>query len=422
MDVLVIGAGGREHAICLALSKSKKVNKIYCAPGNGGISYIAECVDIDISNNEAVVEFLKSKPNIELTVVAPDDPLVAGLVDSIEGIGRRAFGPNKKAAIIEGSKIFSKFLMEKYDIPTAKYYKCFDIETAYKIVDKNEKYPVVVKADGLALGKGVVIANTKEEAKQACKEMLVDKKFKSAGDNIIIEEFLVGTEMSVLVFTDGKTYKIMPSAQDHKRALDNDEGLNTGGMGAFSPSLKYNKKLEQRLEKEVIKPTLEAMQKEGRTFKGVLYFGLMLTESGIKVLEYNARFGDPETQVILPQLKTDIVDIFNAVIDERLAEIDIEWKKNKSTLCVVCASGGYPLSYEKHKEIKIKEKLDKDILIYYAGVTREGNKLYTSGGRVLCVVAEEANMKKARSKVYKNIKKIHFDKMHYRKDIGIKND
>lgn len=417
MDILVIGSGGREHAICWSLKKSKDCNKLYCLPGNAGISEIAECVNVSVMDFDAIVSFLKAHANIGMTVVAPDDPLAAGLVDRLEAEGFRAFGPNKAAAIIEGSKAFSKELMVKYGIPTAGYEEFTDYNLACEYVKKSD-YPLVVKADGLALGKGVIICNNVNEALTALKDMMIDAKFSSAGNKVIVEEFLVGKEVSILSFTDGKTIVPMVSSQDHKRALDNDMGLNTGGMGTFSPSKIYTDSLAKEVYDTVIVPTMEAMNAENRTFKGVLYFGLMLTDKGIKVLEYNARFGDPETQVVLPRLKTDLLEIFNAIIDERLSEINIEWNDD-AAVCVILASGGYPENYAKGVPIEIG-KLDDGIILFHAGTAFKDGRLVTNGGRVIGVTALGDTIEDARKKAYKNIENIKFDKMHYRTDIGVK--
>lgn len=417
MNVLVIGSGGREHTICWSLAKSPKVDKIYCLPGNGGISQIAECVPISVMDFDAIIDFVDSHKDIELTVVAPDDPLAAGLVDRLEEKGHRAFGPRANAAIIEASKAFSKYLMKKYDIPTAKYEEFDNYDKAVEYLAK-AKYPLVVKADGLALGKGVIICNTKEEGLQAAKEMMIDSKFKDAGKRVIVEEFMVGQEVSILSFCDGKTIIPMVNARDHKRAYDNDQGLNTGGMGTFSPSAIYTKEVEEEVMNKIILPTVDAMNKEGRTFKGVLYFGLMLTDDGAKVVEYNARFGDPETQVVLPRLKTDLCDIFNAVVDGTLDKINIEWTDD-ACVCVVMASGGYPESYEKGKEITIGDIAD-NILIFHAGTAIKDGKLVTSGGRVLGVTAMGKDIHEARAKAYEAVSKIHFDGAFFRRDIGIK--
>ncbi|MDE6362420.1 MAG: phosphoribosylamine--glycine ligase [Clostridia bacterium] len=417
MNVLVIGSGGREHTICWSLAKSPKVDKIYCLPGNGGISQIAECVPISVMDFDAIVDFVDNHKDIELTVVAPDDPLAAGLVDRLEERGHRAFGPRANAAIIEASKAFSKYLMKKYDIPTAKYEEFDNYDNAVEYLAK-AKYPLVVKADGLALGKGVIICNTKEEGLQAAKEMMIDSKFKDAGKRVIVEEFMVGQEVSILSFCDGKTIIPMVNARDHKRAYDNDQGLNTGGMGTFSPSAIYTKEVEEEVMNKIILPTVDAMNKEGRTFKGVLYFGLMLTDDGAKVVEYNARFGDPETQVVLPRLKTDLCDIFNAVVDGTLDKINIEWS-DEACVCVVMASGGYPESYEKGKEIVIGDIAD-DILIFHAGTALKDGKLVTSGGRVLGVTAMGKDIHEARAKAYEAVGRISFDGAFFRRDIGIK--
>ena len=417
MNILVIGSGGREHTICWALSKSPKVDKIYCLPGNGGISEIAECVPISVMDFDSIVEFVDSHKDIELTVVAPDDPLAGGLVDRLNEKGHRAFGPKANAAIIEASKAFSKYLMKKYGIPTANYEEFNDYENAKDYVSK-AKYPLVVKADGLALGKGVIICNNVDEGLKAVKEIMIDSKFKDAGKTVIVEEFMSGQEVSILSFCDGKTIVPMVNARDHKRAYDNDEGLNTGGMGTFSPSAIYTPEIEKEVMNNIILPTLDAMNREGRTFKGVLYFGLMLTSDGVKVVEYNARFGDPETQVVLPRLKTDLADIFNAVVDGTLDKLNIEWS-DEACVCVVMASGGYPENYEKGKAITIGD-LDKDILLFHAGTKLQDGKLVTSGGRVLGVTALGKDINEAREKAYANVEKISFDGAFYRKDIGIK--
>ena len=418
MDVLVIGGGGREHAIVWAFKKSPKVNKIYALPGNAGIEEIAECENISVMDFENILKFLEAHKNIDLVFVAPDDPLAGGLVDFLEDKGYRVFGPRKNAAIIEGSKSFAKKLMKKYGIPTASYEEFTDYEKALSYVEK-QKCPIVIKADGLALGKGVIIAENIDEAKQALYDMMVNETFKEAGKKVIIEEFLKGKEVTVLSFCDGKTIIPMVSSQDHKRAYDNDEGLNTGGMGTFSPSQCYTKQMEDYVYNNIMLKTVDAMNKEGRTFKGVLYFGLMITDDGVKVLEYNARFGDPETQVILPRLDSDFTDIVLSVIEGKLDKADIRWKK-ESAVCVILASGGYPKNYKKGLEIKIGD-IDKDILLFHAG-TKKGDdgKLLTNGGRVIGVTALGSNIDEARKKAYKNIEKIYFENMHFRKDIGIK--
>lgn len=418
MSVLVIGGGGREHAICVALAKSPKTGKLYCIPGNAGISQVAECVpSIGVMEFDKIADFVAAHKDITMTVVAPDDPLAAGLVDYLEERGFRAFGPRANAAIIEGSKAFSKHLMIKYGIPTADYREFTDYEEAAEYV-KTAEYPLVVKADGLALGKGVIICQTVQEGEDAVREMMVDKKFKDAGSKIIVEEFLTGKEVSVLCFTDGQTIVPMVSSQDHKRAHDNDEGLNTGGMGTFSPSKVYTSQLADDVYRDIILPTMNAMNCEGRPFKGVLYFGLMITKKGAKVLEYNARFGDPETQVVLPRLKTDLYEIFDAIIDTRLSDIDIEWTDD-ACVCVILASGGYPESYKKGVPITIG-KLPKGIVLYHAGTAFKDGQLVTSGGRVIGVTAKGKDIEEARKKAYDAIKDIHFDGMFYRRDIGIK--
>ncbi|MBQ8395077.1 MAG: phosphoribosylamine--glycine ligase [Clostridia bacterium] len=417
MNVLVIGNGGREHAVVTALKKSPKVDKIYAMKGNAGIAEMAELVDVNYCDVKAVGDWVDAKGDIDFTVVTPDDPLALGLVDELQSRGHKAFGPNKNAAIIEASKAFSKELMKKYNIPTAKYETFSDYAEAAAYVEKCD-IPVVLKADGLALGKGVLICKTREEAQDGLKEMMLDKKFGAAGNKVVVEEFLEGPEVSALAFTDGKTIKPMITSCDHKRAKDNDEGLNTGGMGTFAPAPFYGEKSQKEVMEKIMLPTVAAMNAEGRTFKGVLYFGLMKTKDGYKVIEYNSRFGDPETQVILPMLKTDLMEIFEAVVDERLEEVNIEWADG-ACVCLVLASGGYPEKYEKGKEITFGD-LDGDILICHAGTKAKDGKIVTDGGRVLGVVAKGENIEKARKKVYSNAEKIHFDGMYYRKDIGIK--
>lgn len=419
MKVLIVGGGGREHAIAWKLKQSPKVTKLFCAPGNGGISDIAECVNIQATDKEGMVNFCKENA-IDLCMVAPDDPLAAGMVDALQNAGIRAFGPNKKAAVLEASKAFSKELMKKYNIPTAKYEVFEDLASALSYID-TLTCPIVVKADGLALGKGVIIAETKEEAKSACKDMMENQLFGDAGKRVVFEEFMVGPEVSVLSFTDGKTVVPMVSAQDHKRIFDNDEGPNTGGMGTFSPSRLYTKELHELCMETIYIPTIRAMESEGRTFKGVLYFGLMITKDGPRVIEYNARFGDPETQVVLPRLKTDLLDIFEAIIDEKLDTLPIEWYDN-AAVCVILASGGYPGKYEKGIEIKGLDDVKKlsDISVFHAGTAKVGDKIVTAGGRVLGVTAVEDNLDKAIEKAYEAVKYISFDGMQYRKDIGIK--
>lgn len=417
MNVLVIGNGGREHAVVRALKKSPKVNKIYAMKGNAGIAEMAELVNVDYCDVKAVGDWVDAHKDVEFTVVTPDDPLALGLVDELESRGHRAFGPRKNAAIIEASKAFSKELMKKYDIPTAKYETFSDYETAKAYVETCD-IPVVLKADGLALGKGVLICMTRDEALEGLKEMMLDKKFGTAGNKVVVEEFLVGPEVSALAFTDGKTIVPMITSCDHKRAKDNDEGLNTGGMGTFAPAPFYGEKTAKEVMEKIMLPTMYAMNAEGRTFKGVLYFGLMKTKDGMKVIEYNSRFGDPETQVILPMLKTDLMEIFEAVESERLSDVKIEWEDG-ACVCVVLASGGYPEAYEKGKEITFGA-LDEEILLCHAGTAEKDGKIVTSGGRVLGVCAKGADIEEARKKVYANVEKIKFEKMHYRTDIGIK--
>ncbi len=418
MKVLVIGGGGREHTIVWKLAGSKKVTKIWCAPGNGGISKLAECVNIKANDVEGVVNFAKQN-NPDMVVVAPDDPLMLGMVDALQNAGIRAFGPNKNAALIEGSKTFSKELMQKYNIPTAQFEGFSDMRKALAYLD-TKKTPIVVKADGLALGKGVVVAATIEEAKKAVVNIMGEKIFGDAGNNIVIEECLVGPEVSVLAFTDGKTLIPMVSAQDHKRAFDFDEGPNTGGMGTFSPSRLYTDEIAKYCEKEIFLPTIKAMNHEGRPFKGVLYFGLILTKDGPKVIEYNSRFGDPETQVVLPRLKTDLYEIFEAVIDEKLHKINIEWEDN-AAVCVVVASGGYPAKYGTGYEIQgIENAENENVVVFHAGTKIENGIFLTNGGRVLGVTAIAENLDKAIKTAYSAVSKISFKDHHYRKDIGIK--
>ena len=419
MKVLVVGGGGREHTIIWKLAQSSKITKLYCAPGNGGISKLAECVPIKAVDIEKMVSFAKQE-NIDLVMVAPDDPLALGMVDAMEAAGIRAFGPVKAAAILEGSKAFSKDLMYKYNIPTAGYEVFTNSEEAIACL-KAGKIPVVVKADGLALGKGVIIAHTLQEAIDAVNSIMNDKVFGEAGSKVVIEEFIEGPEVSILAFTDGKTIVPMVSSQDHKRAYDHDMGPNTGGMGTFSPSPLYTAELDEYCMKNIFLPTVDAMNKEGRTFKGVIYFGLMLTKDGPKVLEYNARFGDPETQVVLPRLKTDLLEIFEAIIDERLDSIDIEWDDN-AAVCVVAASGGYPGKYQTGIEIKgIDAAQENDqTIVFHAGTSTKDGTFFTAGGRVLGVTAVAQSMQQAIEKAYQGIEKISFDGMHFRKDIGRK--
>ena len=417
MKVLIVGSGGREHAIAWSVAKSDKVDKIYCAPGNAGITEFAECVNIGAMEFDKLVQFAKEK-EIDLTVIGMDDPLVAGVVDAFEAEGLRVFGPNKAAAILEGSKAFSKDLMKKYNIPTAAYENFDNPEDALTYLE-TAKFPIVLKADGLALGKGVLICNTLEEAKDGVKSIMLDKKFGTAGNTMVIEEFMTGREVSVLSFVDGKTIKTMTSAQDHKRAKDGDEGLNTGGMGTFSPSPFYTKEVEEFCEKYVYQATVDAMRKEGREFKGIIFFGLMLTADGPKVLEYNARFGDPETQVVLPRMKTDIFDVFEACIDGRLDEIELEFEDN-AAVCVVLASDGYPLAYEKGFEIAGLEEFNKHdgYYCFHAGTKWEDGKIVTNGGRVLGVTAKGADLKEARANAYKATEWVQFANKYKRNDIG----
>ncbi|GAB5616779.1 phosphoribosylamine--glycine ligase [Faecalimonas canis] len=417
MKVLIVGSGGREHAIAWSVAKSDKVDKIYCAPGNAGIAEYAECVNIGAMEFDKLVQFAKEK-EIDLTVIGMDDPLVAGVVDAFEAEGLRVFGPNKVAAILEGSKAFSKDLMKKYNIPTAAYENFDNPEDALAYLE-TAKFPIVLKADGLALGKGVLICNTLEEAKDGVKSIMMDKKFGTAGNTMVIEEFMTGREVSVLSFVDGKTIKTMTSAQDHKRAKDGDEGLNTGGMGTFSPSPFYTKEVEEFCEKYVYQATVDAMREEGREFKGIIFFGLMLTEDGPKVLEYNARFGDPETQVVLPRMKTDIIDVFEACIDGTLDTIELEFEDN-AAVCVVLASEGYPLSYEKGFEITGLEEFKKHdgYYCFHAGTKWQDGKIVTNGGRVLGVTAKGADLKEARANAYKATEWVQFANKYKRNDIG----
>lgn len=418
MKVLVIGGGGREHAICWKLSKSPKVDELYCAPGNAGIAEVAKCVDIGVMDFEKIADFAK-KEAFDLVVVGPDDPLAGGIVDVLEEKGLRVFGPRKNAAILEGSKAFSKDLMKEYGIPTAAY-ETFDTpEAALKYLE-TASVPIVLKADGLALGKGVLICNTREEAKEGVKTLMLDKQFGHAGDRIVVEQFMTGREVSVLSFVDGKTIKIMTSAQDHKRAKDGDQGLNTGGMGTFSPSPFYTKEVDEFCRKYIYQATVDAMKSEDREFKGIIFFGLMLTADGPKVLEYNARFGDPETQVVLPRMKNDIVDVFEACVDGTLDQIDLQFEDN-AAVCVVLASAGYPEHYEKGKKITGLENFkDKDgYYVFHAGskFDAEGNIL-TNGGRVLGVTATGKDLKEARANAYKATEWIHFENKYMRHDIG----
>lgn len=417
MKVLLVGGGGREHALAWKIRKSDKVEKLYCAPGNAGIAELAECVDIGVMEFDKLVEFAKEK-EIDLVVVAPDDPLAAGAVDAFEAAGLRAFGPRENAAILEGSKAFSKDLMKKYNIPTAAYETFDSAEAALEYLE-TAKCPIVLKADGLALGKGVLICNTREEAKDGVKTLMLDKQFGSAGNRIVVEEFMTGREVSVLSFVDGKTIKIMTSAQDHKRAKDGDQGLNTGGMGTFSPSPFYTEEIDAFCRENIYQKTVDAMRSEGREFKGVIFFGLMLTEDGPKVLEYNARFGDPETQVVLPRMKNDIIDIFEACIDGTLDKIELEFEDN-AAVCVVLASDGYPEKYDKGFEIKGLDTFkDKEgYYVFHAGSKIADGKVVTNGGRVLGVTAKGDNLKEARANAYKATEWIEFENKYMRNDIG----
>ena len=417
MKVLIVGSGGREHAIAWSVAKSPKVDKMYCAPGNAGIAEFAECVNIGAMEFDKLVAFAKENA-IDLTIIGMDDPLVGGVVDAFESEGLRVFGPRKNAAIIEGSKAFSKDLMKKYKIPTAAYENFTDPDEAIKYLE-TAKMPIVLKADGLALGKGVLICNTLEEAKEGVKTLMLDKQFGDAGNEIVIEEFMTGREVSVLAFCDGKTIKCMTSAQDHKRAKDGDQGLNTGGMGTFSPSPFYNDEVEAFCEKYVYQSTIDAMASEGRPFTGILFTGLMITEDGPKVLEYNARFGDPEAQVVLPRMKNDIIDVMEACIDGKLSDVELEFEDN-AAVCVVLASDGYPEKYDKGFEIKGLDTFkDKDgYYVFHAGTKFDGDKIVTNGGRVLGVVAKGEDLKDARANAYKATEWIDFANKYKRNDIG----
>ena len=416
MKVLVIGGGGREHAICHTLAKSPKVEQIWCAPGNGGIAQVATCVDLAATDIAGVLAFCKAHTP-DLIMVAPDDPLALGMVDVLQEAGFRAFGPNQRAAEIEGSKSFAKELMQRYHIPTARYAVFENSAQAIAYIKENGA-PIVIKADGLALGKGVTVAMTQQEAIDAVCDAIDGGAFGGAGARVVIEEYLTGPEVSVLAFVDGKTLKPMPSAQDHKRAYDNDAGPNTGGMGAFSPSRFYTEDIAKVCMETIFLPTVSAMQAEGRPFKGVLYFGLMLTADGPKVIEYNARFGDPETQAVLCRLKTDLYDIFDAVIDDRLDQIEIVWQDNASC-CVVMASGGYPQAYEKGKEITGLNQV-KVSQVFHAGTKQQEQGLVTNGGRVLGVTATAPTLQEAIAQAYADVQRISFAQAHYRTDIGVK--
>lgn len=421
MKILVVGGGGREHAIVKKLAQSKKNPKIYVAPGNAGTEEIATNVAISVMDFDALVNFAK-KEKIDLTVVGMDDPLVGGIVDRFEAEGLRVFGPRKNAAILEGSKAFSKDLMKKYGIPTAAYENFNDPQKAIKYLE-TANYPIVLKADGLALGKGVLICKTFEEAKSGIEELMIDKSFGDAGNTIVIEEFLQGREVSVLSFVDGTHYALMTSAQDHKRAKDGDEGLNTGGMGTFSPSPFYTEEVDRYCKEHIYQKTVDAMRAEGREFKGIIFYGLMLTKSGVKVLEYNARFGDPETQVVLPRMENDIIDVFEACIDGCLDKIDLKFEDN-AAVCVVLASDGYPLKYEKGKKIKGLENFEgkTDIFAFHAGTKKVNGDVLTNGGRVLGITATAPTLKEARDKAYEATKLVEFENKYMRNDIGMSID
>ncbi len=418
MKILVVGGGGREHAIIMKLAESKLVDKLYCAPGNGGISKYAECFDVSATDIDGMVKLAK-KLKVDMVVVAPDDPLVLGMVDAMRAEGFMTFGPTKDAAIIEGSKVFSKELMKKYKIPTAEYEVFTDSEEAIKYVKKQNSYPTVIKADGLALGKGVILAENEEDAVAAIHSMIDDKQFGESSSTIVIEEFLTGPEVSVLSFTDGKTIVPMISSMDHKRALDGDKGLNTGGMGTVSPNPYYTDDVAKECMEKIFLPTMNAMNKEGRTFEGCLYFGLMITPKGPKVIEYNCRFGDPETQVVLPMLEGDLCEIFKAIYEHKLSDVKIGWKSG-SCACVVMASGGYPVKYEKGIEIEgLDEKGQvENAFVYHAGTKVSNDKFLTSGGRVLGVTCNAYTLQGALDKSYEAVSKISFKGAHFRKDIG----
>lgn len=417
MKVLIVGSGGREHAIAWKVAQSEKVDKIYCAPGNAGCAEYAECVPIGAMEFDKLVAFAKEK-EIDLTVIGMDDPLVGGVVDAFEEAGLRVFGPRKNAAILEGSKAFSKDLMKKYNIPTAIYENFDDADAALAYLE-TAKFPIVLKADGLALGKGVLICNTLEEAQDGVRSIMLDKQFGTAGNRMVIEEFMTGREVSVLSFVDGNTIKTMTSAQDHKRAKDGDQGLNTGGMGTFSPSPFYTEEVDEFCKKYIYQPTVDAMKAEGREFKGIIFFGLMLTPNGPRVLEYNARFGDPETQVVLPRMKSDIVDVFEACIDGTLDKVELEFEDN-AAVCVVLASDGYPLSYEKGFPIEGLEEFQKHegYYCFHAGTKFDGDKIVTNGGRVLGVTAKGKDLKEARANAYAATEWVSFANKYKRNDIG----
>lgn len=420
MKLLVVGSGGREHAVIRKLKENKEIEKIWCAPGNGGISAEAECVDIKATDKENMVKFAKEN-GVDFCIVTPDDPLALGMVDDMEAEGIPCFGPKKNAAIIEASKAFSKDLMQKYHIPTADYQTFDDAKEALKYIEEKNTFPVVIKADGLALGKGVLICETLDDAKTAVREMMVEHIFGKSGNTVVVEEFMTGPEVSVLAFTDGNVVKPMISSMDHKRVNDNDEGLNTGGMGTIAPSPYYTKDIANVCMETIFLPTIKALKEEGRTFKGCLYFGLMLTPNGPKVVEYNCRFGDPETQVVLPLLESDLYTIMRACHDGTLADVDVKWS-DEACACVVEASGGYPVKYEKGYEIHGlgADGQHESVLIYHAGTKKENGKYYTNGGRVLGITAKGTNLQEALDKAYAVVQEVGFDKMHYRTDIGKK--
>lgn len=416
MDILVVGGGGREHAIVMKLAESPKVGKLYCTPGNGGISRYAECFDVAATDIEGVVALAK-KLKVDMVAVAPDDPLVLGMVDALQAEGFKTFGPKKNAAIIEGSKVFSKDLMKKYNIPTAKYEVFTNSEDAIKYVKEQNTYPAVIKADGLALGKGVILAESEKEAVEAIHSMIDDKQFGESSSTIVVEEYLTGPEVSVLSFTDGKTVVPMISSMDHKRALDGDKGLNTGGMGTVAPNPYYTEYIAKECMEKIFLPTINAMNAEGRTFEGCLYFGLMLTPNGPKVIEYNCRFGDPETQVVLPLLESDLFTVMRAVTNGTLKNTEVRFK-NGAAACVIIASGGYPVSYRKGFEIKMDESVKNSVFV--AGAENKDGRLVTSGGRVLGVTATAPTLKEALCAAYKKAEKISFENAFYRRDIGLK--
>ena len=414
MRILVVGGGGREHAICWKLSKEANVEKIYCAPGNAGISNVAECIDIGDSDIENLLKFAKEN-QIDLTIVGPEIPLVAGIVDAFEKEGLKIFGPNKKCAQLEGSKSFSKDFMIRHNLPTAKYKEYTNLDEAISEID-SFGYPVVIKADGLAAGKGVVIPENREDAITTLKEMMSDKKFGKAGDKIVVEEFLNGIETSILAFVDNDTIVPMVSSKDHKKVFEGEAGLNTGGMGTFSPSEIYTDELAKEIREKILDKTLEGFKKDNLNYKGILFVGLMITEDGPKILEYNVRFGDPETQSVLFRLDTDLNKIISAILDNNLKNIEINYSKEEA-ICVMLTSGGYPESYEKGKVISGLENLDSDIVVFHSGTKFDNENIVTNGGRVIGITAKGKSVKEAGEKVYENIKKINFEGMHYRKDI-----